>query len=111
MMETKATIWVHLNVLKLGQAFGAAMGCEKEAYALCMKMDQKKNLERCAGKGKSSDNNNYTIPKELKDCVLEFLEAIQEQRALTDDDAFQKSNLTKEFEEVASNEDIAWRQR
>ncbi|KAH0716691.1 hypothetical protein KY290_012955 [Solanum tuberosum] len=71
MMETKATIWVHLNVIKLGQAFGAAMGCEKEAYALCMKMDQKKNLERCAGKGKSSDNNNYTIPKELKDCVLE----------------------------------------
>uniref|UniRef100_M1DZL8 Uncharacterized protein n=1 Tax=Solanum tuberosum TaxID=4113 RepID=M1DZL8_SOLTU len=75
MMETKATIWVHLNVIKLGQAFGAAMGCEKEAYALCMKMDQKKNLERCAGKGKTSDNNNYTIPKELKDCVLECSKA------------------------------------
>ncbi|KAG5619926.1 hypothetical protein H5410_005144 [Solanum commersonii] len=34
---------------------------------------------------------------------LAVLEAIQEQRALTDDDAFQKSNLTKEFEEEGDN--------
>lgn len=71
MIETKATIWVHPNVIKLGQSFGAAMGCEKEANALCMKMDQKKNMERRAGKGKSLNNNDYTIPKEPRDCFLE----------------------------------------
>lgn len=47
------------------------MGCEKEANALCMKMDQKKNMERRAGKGKSLNNNDYTIPKEPRDCFLE----------------------------------------
>ncbi|KAG5598984.1 hypothetical protein H5410_030354 [Solanum commersonii] len=47
MIETRATIWVHLNVIKLGQAFGAAIkGCEKEAYDLYMKLDQKRYLER-----------------------------------------------------------------
>ncbi|WMV55130.1 hypothetical protein MTR67_048515, partial [Solanum verrucosum] len=40
---------------------------------------------------------------------LAALEAIQEQRALTDDEALQKSNLAIEFEEVARNEEIAWR--
>jgi len=73
MIETRATIWVHLNVIKLGQAFGAAIkGCEKEAYALCMKLDQKRYLERHAGKGKSSNSNNNTIPKELKNLMFDM---------------------------------------
>lgn len=72
MIETRATIWVHLNVIKLKQAFGAAFrGCEKEDYALYMKLDQKRYLERHARKGKSSNSNNNTIPKELKNLMFD----------------------------------------
>ncbi|KAK4713435.1 hypothetical protein R3W88_019342 [Solanum pinnatisectum] len=54
-------------------AFGAAIkGCEKEAYALCMKLDQKRYLERHPGKGKSSNSNNNTIPKELKNLMFDM---------------------------------------
>ncbi|MCD7447466.1 hypothetical protein HAX54_029732 [Datura stramonium] len=53
-----------------GQAFGAAIrGCEKEAYALCMKLDQKRYRERQAGNDNLS-NNNTTIPKELRNLEL-----------------------------------------
>ncbi|PHT59904.1 hypothetical protein CQW23_02267 [Capsicum baccatum] len=73
MIETRATIWVHLNVIKLGQAFGAAFrGCEKEAYALYMKLDQKRYLKRHAVKGKSSNSNNNTIPKKLRNLIFDM---------------------------------------
>lgn len=39
------------------------------------------------------------------------LESIMEQRALTDDELLQKTHLSMEFEEVAKNEEIAWKQR
>ncbi|XP_059292231.1 uncharacterized protein LOC132045675 [Lycium ferocissimum] len=72
MIEARATIWVHLNVIKLGQLFGAAIrGCEKEAYALCMKLDQKRYMERQAGKVKASININNTVPKELWNLIFD----------------------------------------
>ncbi|XP_059292232.1 uncharacterized protein LOC132045677 [Lycium ferocissimum] len=52
--------------------------------------------------------------KQRKEDILNQLanwEAVQEQRILTDDEAVQKSNLAMEYEEVARNEEIAWKQR
>ncbi|WMV29916.1 hypothetical protein MTR67_023301 [Solanum verrucosum] len=63
---------------------------------------------------KEWSRNNRGNWKQRKGDILNqlaTLEAIQEQRALTDDEAMQKSNLALEFEEVARNEEIAWRQR
>ncbi|XP_060211899.1 uncharacterized protein LOC132639472 [Lycium barbarum] len=38
-------------------------------------------------------------------------ETIEDQRILTDDELLQKAHLAMEFEEVATNEEIAWKQR
>lgn len=43
--------------------------------------------------------------------MLVFLEKIQEQRILTDDELLQKVHLSREFDEASRNEEIAWRQR
>lgn len=52
--------------------------------------------------------------KQRKEDILNQIanwENIQDNSPLTDDEMLQKANLAMEFEELAKNEEIAWRQR
>lgn len=42
---------------------------------------------------------------------LAELEEVHEQRSLTDEEIYTKTSLSMEFEEIANQEEIAWRQR
>ncbi|XP_059288373.1 uncharacterized protein LOC132041681 [Lycium ferocissimum] len=76
------------------------------------KLAAKLNLLK--GKLKEWSKENKGNWRERKDKILEqvgSLEVIQEQRPLTEDEQLQKAQLAMEYEEVARNEEIAWRQR
>ncbi|KAG5580158.1 hypothetical protein H5410_050785 [Solanum commersonii] len=93
---------------KVQQWWGAFVVKGRPDYILVEKLKMLKE------KLKEWSRNNRGNWKQRKGDILNqiaALEAIQEQRALTDDEAMQKSNLVLEFEEVARNEKIAWRQR
>lgn len=48
--------------------------------------------------------------KELLTRIIEF-DSIQQNRPLTEEEAVQKANVVKDFEDYAKIEEIAWRQR
>jgi len=60
--------------------------------------------------GKENKNNWRQRREDILNHII-GLENIMEQRALTVDELLQKVHLAMEFEEVAKNEEIAWRQR
>lgn len=70
-MESKVTIRVHLNVIKLSQMFGVFIkGYENQFYSLLIKLEQNRLNEICKVKGSSSINNN--MPKELKNLIFDM---------------------------------------
>ncbi|WMV09897.1 hypothetical protein MTR67_003282 [Solanum verrucosum] len=93
---------------KVRQWWGAFVVKGRPDYILAEKLKMLKE------KLKKWSKNNRGNWKQRKGDILNqlaALEVIHEHRALTDDEAMQKSNLAIEFEEVARNEEIAWRQR
>ncbi|WMV17703.1 hypothetical protein MTR67_011088 [Solanum verrucosum] len=58
-----------------------------------------------------SNEGDWKHKKEMILQQLKSREAIQENRSLTDDELVQKTHLAMEFEEIAKEEEIAWRQR
>lgn len=63
------------------------------------------------GRLKEWSKNNRGICFEDTLNQIASWERIHEERFLTDDEILQKTNLGMEFEELAKNEEIAWRQR
>ncbi|KAG5605088.1 hypothetical protein H5410_026580 [Solanum commersonii] len=60
---------------------------------------------------KLENRNNWNQRKEAILNQLSILEKTQELRLLSEDELLQKLYLSMEFEDVAKNEEIAWRQR
>ncbi|WMV13369.1 hypothetical protein MTR67_006754 [Solanum verrucosum] len=60
---------------------------------------------------KRENRNNWNQRKEEILNQLSILEKTQELRLLSEDELLQKVHLSMEFEDVAKNEEIAWRQR
>lgn len=70
-IDDRASLWVQANVLKLSKLFGAAFeGCDKTAFELFLKIDQKRELfKQSMGKHKD-DNNSNVIPKEVRNLAF-----------------------------------------
>ncbi|WMV21816.1 hypothetical protein MTR67_015201 [Solanum verrucosum] len=71
-------------------------------------------LKMLKAKLKEWSKTNKGNWKQRKEDILSQIsswETIQEQRPLTDDEMIQKTHLGMEFEEVAKQEEIAWKQR
>ncbi|KAG5624592.1 hypothetical protein H5410_009810 [Solanum commersonii] len=80
----------------------------KPAFNLANKLKLlKKELMRWS----RSNEGDWKHKKEMILQQLKSREAIQENRSLTDDELVQKTHLAMEFEEIAKEEEIAWRQR
>ncbi|MCD7449351.1 hypothetical protein HAX54_051540 [Datura stramonium] len=70
-IEDRASIRVQSNVLKLSRMFGAAFeGCDKAAFELFLKIDQKGKLFRQEKEASRKENSTNVIPKEERN--LEF---------------------------------------
>ena len=63
-LAAHATEWIQANMIKLGQQFGVDVkGCNKEAYTMLAKLDQRRENETGKGeKMKTIKSNNY-VPK------------------------------------------------
>uniref|UniRef100_M1DZ81 Uncharacterized protein n=1 Tax=Solanum tuberosum TaxID=4113 RepID=M1DZ81_SOLTU len=70
-IEDRATIWVQSNVLEFSRRFGAAFeGCDKIAFELLMKIDQKRGYLDKKEEATKKECNQNSVPKELRN--LEF---------------------------------------
>lgn len=68
----RATQWVHLNVIKLSQKFGASFkGCDKEAFLLYIKIDQKRLKGDNDAKSSNDSSDTTTIPKEPRNLIID----------------------------------------
>uniref|UniRef100_A0A0V0I714 Putative ovule protein n=1 Tax=Solanum chacoense TaxID=4108 RepID=A0A0V0I714_SOLCH len=70
-IEDRATLWVQSNVLEFSRRFGAAFeGCDKIAFELLMKIDQKRGYLDKKEEATKKEYNQNSVPKELRN--LEF---------------------------------------
>ena len=60
--------------------------------------------------GEKRNRGNWRQRKEDSLVQISNCEAVQEVRPLTDDEVLQKTQLDLEYEDVAKNEEMAWRQ-
>lgn len=72
-LAAKTSVWVQSNMIKLCQQFGVDVkGCKKEAYALLMKLDQRREREMKPREGPQANTNNNNIPKEVRNLFFDM---------------------------------------
>lgn len=72
-LATKANIWVQNNMIQLSQKFGVDFkGCEEEAYALLMKLDQRREKGNKIGGSIKAANTRNAIPKEVRNLFFDM---------------------------------------
>lgn len=70
-IDDRASLWVQANVLKLSRLFGAAFeGCDKTAFELFLKIDQKREFFNQNKEKHKKDNNSNNIPKEVRNLAF-----------------------------------------
>ncbi|KAH0650025.1 hypothetical protein KY284_029937 [Solanum tuberosum] len=70
-IDDRASLWVQANVLKLSRLFGAAFeGCDKTAFELFLKIDQKRDFLKQNTEKHINGNNSINIPKEVKNLAF-----------------------------------------
>lgn len=72
-LASKANSSVQSNTIKLTQQFGVDIkGCKEEAYALLMKLDQRREKEMKQGEGLKATRSNSIIPKEVRNLFFDM---------------------------------------
>jgi len=70
-IDDRASLWVQANVLKLSRLFGAAFeGCDKTAFELFLKIDQKREFLKQNTEKNINGNNSNNIPKEVRNLAF-----------------------------------------